>query len=150
MEDKQENTTGINVQAEKILLSGLIEGNQQSNNDNKDQGPPEIRAEALKPDFIEITESPVIDVQKMQTPEMASVSIESNSADKKIKNETDSIRSDINDNIIPMIINVSSALSNSIKPKDGDKILEQRINQQETNPVFIDRLGNITGKPTWI
>jgi hypothetical protein len=149
MEDKQENTTGINVQAEKILLSGLIEGNQQSNNDNKDQGPPEIRAEALKPDFIEITESPVIDVQKMQTPEMASVSIESNSADKKIKNETDSIRSDINDTIIPMIINVSSALSNSIKPKDGDKILEQRINQQETNPVFIDRLGNITEKPTW-
>jgi hypothetical protein len=149
MEDKQENTTGINVQAEKILLSGLIEGNQQSNNDNKDQGPPEIRAEALKPDFIEITESPVIDVQKMQTPEMASVSIESNSADKKIKNETDSIRSDINDTIIPMIINVSSALSNSIKPKDGDKMLEQRINQQETNPVFIERLDSITGKPTW-
>lgn len=149
MEDKQENTTGINVQAEKILLSGLIESNQQSNSDRIDQGPPEIRAEGLKPDFIEITESPVIDVQKMQTPEMASVSIESNSADKKIKNETDSIRSDINDNIIPMIINVSSALSNSIKPKDGDQLLQQRINQQETNPVFIERLDNITGKPTW-
>jgi hypothetical protein len=149
MEDKQENTTGINVQAEKILLSGLIENNQQSNNDNNDQGPPEIQTEALKADFIEITQSPIIDAQKMQTPEMASVSIESNSADKKIKNETDSIRSDITDTIIPMIINVSSALSNSIKPKDGDKILEQRINQQETNPVFIERLDGITGKPTW-
>jgi hypothetical protein len=149
MEDKQDNTTGIDVQAEKILLSGLIESNTKSDN-NIDSSSSEMSTESLKPDFIEITSPPVVDAQKMQTDNLASVNVTSNSADKKLKQETDSIRSDINDTIIPMIVNVSSALSNSIKPKDGDKILEQRINQQETNPVFIDRLGNITGKPTWI
>jgi hypothetical protein len=109
-----------------------------------------MSTESVKPDFIEITSPPVVDAQKMQTDNLASVNVTSNSADKKLKQETDSIRSDINDTIIPMIVNVSSALSNSIKPKDGDKILEQRINQQETNPVFIDRLGSITTKPSWV
>lgn len=149
MEDKQDNTTGIDVQAEKILLSGLIEKNTQSDN-SIDSSSTEMSTEALKPEFIETTSPPVIDVQKMQTDNLASVNITSNSADKKLKQETDSIRSDINDTIIPMIVNVSSALSNSIKPKDGDKILEQRINQQETNPVFIERLGGVTTKPSWV
>jgi hypothetical protein len=149
MEDKQDNTTGIDVQAEKILLSGLIESNTKSDN-NIDSSSSEMSTESLKPDFIEITSPPVVDAQKMQTDNLASVNVTSNSADKKLKQETDSIRSDINDTIIPMIVNVSSALSNSIKPKDGDKILEQRINQQETNPVFIDRLGSITTKPSWV
>jgi hypothetical protein len=149
MEDKQDNTTGIDVQAEKILLSGLIESNTKSDN-NIDSSSSEMSTESVKPDFIEITSPPVVDAQKMQTDNLASVNVTSNSADKKLKQETDSIRSDINDTIIPMIVNVSSALSNSIKPKDGDKILEQRINQQETNPVFIDRLGSITTKPSWV
>ena len=162
-DDSKYIQNGLDLKAEKITLSDYIKTNQNSG-ENPDPGPTpstlvepsviripdtEFKTEPVQPEPIKNTESKFVDVVKNETNPYASMDMSHSAVNGKIKEQTDSLRSDINDSIIPMIENLSGAVSNALPSKDGDKLLERRINQSETNPVFMQRMESTMGRPLW-